>query len=108
MNQQLCFNICQVPIADQYKELANLPDLNKEKLTEELRYAVCNWATHLGRSNLKLFDEATKQLLKQFTTVHLMHWFEALAYLGQLDTAISIIKTALTTLVCKFKVLLNG
>ncbi|RXW12004.1 hypothetical protein EST38_g13852 [Candolleomyces aberdarensis] len=40
MNQQLCFNICQVSIADQYKELANLPDLNKEKLTEELKYAV--------------------------------------------------------------------
>ncbi|KAJ2923536.1 hypothetical protein H1R20_g13557, partial [Candolleomyces eurysporus] len=40
MNQQLCFNICQVPIADQYKELANLPELNKEKLTEELKYAV--------------------------------------------------------------------
>ncbi|RXW15030.1 hypothetical protein EST38_g10825 [Candolleomyces aberdarensis] len=40
MNQQLCFNICQVSVADQYKELADLPELNEEKLTEELEYAV--------------------------------------------------------------------
>ncbi|RXW14224.1 hypothetical protein EST38_g11630 [Candolleomyces aberdarensis] len=108
MNQQLCFNICQVSIADQYKELAQLPELNKEKLTEELNYAVCNWATHLGRSNLKFFDKETKQLLKQFATVHLVHWFEALAYLGQLDTAFSIVQAALTALVSKVKVSLNG
>ncbi|RXW12764.1 hypothetical protein EST38_g13090 [Candolleomyces aberdarensis] len=98
MNQQLCFNICQVPVADQYKELANLPELNKEKLTEELKYAVHNWAAHFVKSKLKCFDRETEQLLQRFTSVHLIHWFEVLAYLGQLDTAFSIIQTALTIL----------
>ncbi|RXW14827.1 hypothetical protein EST38_g11027 [Candolleomyces aberdarensis] len=108
MNQQLCFNICQVSAADQYKELANLPELNKEKLTEELKYAVCNWAAHFARSKLKSFDKETEQLLQRFTAVHLIHWFEALAYLGQLDTAFSIMHTALTILVSKLKAFLNG
>ncbi|RXW17013.1 hypothetical protein EST38_g8841 [Candolleomyces aberdarensis] len=38
MTQQLQFNICQVPPADQYKMLATLPELNQEKLTEELNF----------------------------------------------------------------------
>ncbi|RXW15025.1 hypothetical protein EST38_g10829 [Candolleomyces aberdarensis] len=100
MKQQLQFNICQVPPADQYKMLATLPELNREKLTEELKYAVCNWATHLDRSNLELLDKEIEHLLEEFARKHLMHWFEALAYLGQLDTAIPIIETALTTLFC--------
>ncbi|KAJ2936325.1 hypothetical protein H1R20_g769, partial [Candolleomyces eurysporus] len=53
MDQQLCFNICQVSVADQYKALADLPELNKERLTEELKYAVCNWAAHVAKSKLK-------------------------------------------------------
>ena len=99
MNEQLQFNICQVSVADQYKELAALPELNQEKLTEELKYAVCNWATHLHKSDPKYFDEDIQQLLLDFARIHLMHWLEALAYLGQLDTAFSTLQEALTTLV---------
>jgi hypothetical protein len=104
MNQQLQFNICQVPFADQYKKLADMPKLNKEKLTEELQYAICNWATHLSKGNLESLDDDVEQLLQTFSQGHLMHWFEALAYLGQLDTAIPSMHTALATLVSTFNV----
>ncbi|KAJ2926691.1 hypothetical protein H1R20_g10400, partial [Candolleomyces eurysporus] len=57
MDQQLCLNICQVSVADQYKALADLPELNKERLTEELQYAVCNWAAHFAKSNPEVFDK---------------------------------------------------
>ena len=105
MNQQLQFNICQISSADQYKSLADLPNLNKEKLTEELKYAVCNWATHLDGSHHMSFDEDTEQLLQRFAYDHLMHWFEILAYLEQLDTAFAIMQTAWTILVSFLKFL---
>jgi hypothetical protein len=104
MNQQLQFNICQVPLANQDRELADLPELNREKLTDELKYAICNWATHLNRSNLEGWDEDFEQLLQSFANMHLMHWYEALAYLGQLDIAIPSMHTALATLVSTFNV----
>ncbi|KAJ2922141.1 hypothetical protein H1R20_g14943, partial [Candolleomyces eurysporus] len=99
MNQQLHFNICQVSPADQYKELVNLPNLNTEKLTQELKYAVCNWAAHLDKSNLQSLNEDIQQLLQEFANIHLMHWLEALAYFGELDTTYHSIQTALAVLV---------
>ncbi|RXW22458.1 hypothetical protein EST38_g3395 [Candolleomyces aberdarensis] len=99
MKQQLHFNICQISPADQYKELANLPNLNREKLTHDLEYAVCNWAIHLNKGNPKSLDkDGIKQLLQEFASIHLMHWLETLAYLGKLDTAHSSMKTALAVL----------
>ncbi|KAJ2921878.1 hypothetical protein H1R20_g15216, partial [Candolleomyces eurysporus] len=101
MNEQLQFNICQVPVVDQYKALATLPEPNQEKLTEELKYAICNWATHLDRSNLEQFDKDIEHVLQEFVRTQLMHWFEALAYVGQLDAAIPIMQMALTILFYK-------
>ncbi|RXW12420.1 hypothetical protein EST38_g13435 [Candolleomyces aberdarensis] len=103
MNQQLQFNICQVAPADQYKDLADLPDLNKEKLTQELKYAVCNWATHLNKSTLKSLDKDIKELLEEFANTHLLHWLEALAYSGELDTAYYSMQTALAVLVSQLQ-----
>ncbi|RXW20844.1 hypothetical protein EST38_g5027 [Candolleomyces aberdarensis] len=103
MNQQLQFNICQVSPADQYKDLTDLPDLNKEKLTQELKYAVCNWATHLNKSTLKSLDKDIKKLLEEFANIHLLHWLEALAYSGELDTAYYSMQTALAVLVSQLQ-----
>jgi hypothetical protein len=99
MNQQLQFNICQVSPADQFKELVSLKDLNIEKLTQELIYATCNWAVHLNNSNTKSLDEATRGILQEFASIHLMSWLEVLAYIGELDTAYSSIQTTLAILV---------
>ncbi|KAJ2923244.1 hypothetical protein H1R20_g13851, partial [Candolleomyces eurysporus] len=98
MNQQLQFNICQVSPADQYKELADLPNLNKEKLTQGLKYAICHWATHLDKSTLGSLDEDIKQQLEEFANIHLLHWLEALAYSEELDTAYYSMQTALAVL----------
>jgi hypothetical protein len=99
MNQQLQFNICQVSSADHFKELPDLEDLCKDKLTQELRYATCNWAVHLNKSNPATLDENIKQGLQEFASNNLMNWFEALAYFGELDTAYASMQAALALLV---------
>jgi hypothetical protein len=100
MNEQLEFNICQVPLQDQYQDLDDLlkGGLSIDHIPKELHYAVCYWADHLGK--LEEMDSTLQGLLEAFATEHLMHWIEILAYINQLDIAHSALKRAATILVC--------
>jgi hypothetical protein len=103
MKQQLKFNICQVPVPsqDQYKDLDDLlqQGLSTEHISEELKYAACYWADHLGK--VQEIDPDLIGTLEAFSQEHLMHWFEVLAYIGQLDVAHGALKKALSILVCQ-------
>jgi hypothetical protein len=87
MNEQLQFNICQVPSQDQYQDLSVLlkRHLKTDHISQELQYGVCNWAYHL--SKVEEMDTALTGLLEVFSKEHLMHWMEVLAYINQLDLA---------------------
>ncbi|KAJ2922378.1 hypothetical protein H1R20_g14711, partial [Candolleomyces eurysporus] len=103
MNMQLKFNICQVPVPskDQFKDLDDLlkEGLSTDHISKELQYAVCYWANHLGR--LENMDSNLVGLIDTFSKEHLMHWFEVLAYINQLDIAHIALKEALDKLVCQ-------
>jgi hypothetical protein len=89
MNKQLKFNICQVtvPSEDQYQDLDDLlkKGLGTDHISKELEYAICFWASHLGK--VKNMDSNIMALLEEFSKGHLMHWLEALAWIKKLDIA---------------------
>jgi hypothetical protein len=49
-------------------------------LPEAVRYACCYWVQHLVKSGEQIDDNGTVQ---QFLNQHLLHWFEALSWLGK-------------------------
>jgi hypothetical protein len=104
MNKQLKFNICQVPSEDQYQDIDNLLQKGPrtDHISEELQYAMCFWANHLGK--VKEMDSTIGALLEGFSKCHLMHWLEALAWIKKLDIAHTALRMALEILVCQFYV----
>jgi hypothetical protein len=104
MNKQLKFNICQVavPSEDQYQDLDNLlqKGLRTDHMSEELQYAMCFWANHLGK--VKEMDSKIEALLEGFSKCHLIHWLEALAWIKKLDIAHTTLRMAVEILVCQF------
>jgi hypothetical protein len=101
MNNQLRFNICQVPSEEQYQDLDQLlkGGLRLDNISKELQYAVCYWINHLcqtGEVDSKLIG-----LLEAFSREHLIHWIEVLAYINQLDIAHTALKEAGDILVCQ-------
>jgi hypothetical protein len=90
-----------VPSQDQYKDLDDLlqQGLSTEHISEELKYAACHWANHLDK--MQEIDSDLIGTLEAFAQEHLMHWFEVLAFIGQLDLAHGALKKALSILVCQ-------
>ncbi|KAJ2914431.1 hypothetical protein MD484_g5982, partial [Candolleomyces efflorescens] len=103
MNQQLRFNICQVPVPsdDQFKDLDELlkKGLHTGHISDELQYAACYWVNHLGTA--KDVDSSLVGLLETFLKEHLMHWFEVLSYIEKLGMAYEAFRTLLGVMVCE-------
>jgi len=51
----------------------------------EVQYACLYWIQHLQKSNIQLCDN---DQVHQFLQVHLLHWFEALGWIGKVSEGI--------------------
>jgi WD40 repeat protein len=56
-----------------------------EKIPPELRYACIYWANHFSSAGIEDADLLGE--LELFGNEHLLHWFEALSWIGKLDLA---------------------
>jgi hypothetical protein len=54
-------------------------------LPPEVRYACLYWAQHLQQSGAQLYDN---DQVHQFLQIHLLHWFEALSWMGKTSEGI--------------------
>jgi hypothetical protein len=103
MNNQLTWNICQVPTCSKDLEHRDL-DVTAY-ISGELQYATCYWAYHLGK--LVKVDPDLLGLFETFSKEHLLHWIEVLAYINQLKTAHNTIKETLDFLVCQNLIIID-
>lgn len=60
-------------------------------LPESTQYACRNWAHHLSRGNV---DDTLVSALKNFLSVHILQWIEALCLLGELGDALTTLRKA--------------
>ncbi|KAJ5652439.1 hypothetical protein N7507_009865 [Penicillium longicatenatum] len=69
---------------------ALLSDLNpndlQQRLPSELQYACSFWVQHLMKSKARILDD---DFTHRFINTHLLHWFEALAWMEQMAEGIS-------------------
>jgi hypothetical protein len=54
-------------------------------LSPEVRYACLYWIQHLQKSSAQLYD---KDQVHKFLQVHLLHWLEALGWIGKTSEGI--------------------
>ena len=57
----------------------------EHSVSPELQYACLYWIQHLHKSGAQLHD---KDYVHQFLEVHLLHWFEALGWMGNVSEGI--------------------
>jgi hypothetical protein len=66
--------------------VADIESSRLEKcLPPEVRYACLYWIQHLQKSNAQLYDN---DKIHQFLQVHLLHWLEALGWIGKTSEGI--------------------
>ena len=68
-----------------------------DKIPLELRYTCIYWANHLGCADIE--DAYLMNELELFGNEHLLHWFEALSWIGKLDLAPRAVDASLKLLV---------
>ena len=98
LNGSLRRNICNLP-EDRVGELAHeIPDLSL--ISEALRYSCLHWASHLadGFSHGLADGSLVLENLQTFADEHLLHWFECLSVLGELETGLKSLGKANETL----------
>ena len=57
----------------------------EQSLSPEIRYACLHWVWHLQRSDAQLYDN---DQVHHFLQAHLLHWLEALAWIGAISEGI--------------------
>jgi hypothetical protein len=57
----------------------------EQRIPPELQYACLYWVQHLQRTDAQLHDNCE---VHQFLQVHLLHWLEALAWIGKTSEGI--------------------
>jgi hypothetical protein len=57
----------------------------ERSLRPEIQYACMYWVQHLQRSGAQLYDNCG---VHQFLQVHLLHWLEALGWMGKTSEGI--------------------
>jgi hypothetical protein len=97
MNRSLKYNICEVPkeLTVSRRETTNSPD-NIGKISEALKYSCIYWASHFFEVQLPGVDLI--DVLDTFLHKHLLHWIECLSELGELQTGILSLRSAVTAL----------
>jgi hypothetical protein len=85
MNNQLQFNICGIPNTSLLNdEVEDLPTRINRCISEALRYSCRFFVEHL----VVLRDlDAILGALQEFFSKHLLHWIEAMSWLGEITKA---------------------
>jgi WD40 repeat protein len=84
MNSRLKFNICNVQNASLLNtEVEDLPDRIKDYLPDALRYSCRFFAHHLA--DMRDLDGMVRNAWEEFVSKHLLHWMEAMSWLGQIN-----------------------
>ena len=94
LNKSLQRNICKLP-EDWIGALAHeIPDLSV--IPEALRYSCLHWANHLADGFSQHVADIAQVLkdLRPFADKHLLHWFECLSILGELETGLKSLRKA--------------
>ena len=87
LNRSLRFNICNlVEVGGSHSHGIN--DVNV--IPESLRYACIYWASHLkdALADPSANSARTLGLLSKFADEHLLHWFECLSAMGELESGV--------------------
>ncbi|KAJ3493988.1 hypothetical protein NLG97_g4368 [Lecanicillium saksenae] len=82
-------DLCDLQLPGQAR-LSTSPDLINANLPTQLRYASLYWVLHVEKANIGLEDESN---VHQFLLLHLLHWLEALSWMGQAAQAFDMIST---------------
>ena len=101
MNENLKFNICNLDRRKQHLDIAQLRSCGQISISAHLAYACTHWVTHMAAcldGAAELNDEMN-ELVEQFATQHLLHWFEVLGLIGRVDAACSSLETLNTVMV---------
>jgi hypothetical protein len=94
MNGLLSRNICQIEDASLLNsELPELQSRIKQYLPEAVQYACRYWVGHLQNISPEHAGKGTMMQLRRFLFKHLLHWIELSSLLGQLDTALTSLKS---------------
>ncbi|PYH28219.1 NACHT and WD40 domain protein [Aspergillus neoniger CBS 115656] len=88
MKDHLKQNICKLENYGILHEDIN-PQMIKEHLTADLKYACRCWVHHLKQSKGLISDYDVLSFLRE----HILHWLEALALLGEISEAVRLIST---------------
>ncbi|THU79247.1 hypothetical protein K435DRAFT_698261, partial [Dendrothele bispora CBS 962.96] len=93
MNEQLHFNICNLPSSFLLDK--EVPDIDKrigENITSELEYCCFSWGHHLGKC---IVDEGMRKILRTFIHKKMIFWIEVMFLLDKLSMCLDILGTAL-------------
>ena len=98
LNRSLRRNICNL-CEDRIDTLVDeIPDLSV--ISEALRYSCLYWAVHLSDAFSRPLADISYALihLDTFANEHLLHWFECLSAIGELETGLKSLAKANETL----------
>ena len=101
MNKTLTFNICNLNHDEQHRDVAQLRNTSQAPIPTHLAYACTHWVSHLVaglRGDVEL-NKQMNELFEQFATQHLLHWMEALSFIGRADVACSSLDAINTVMV---------
>ncbi|THU97559.1 WD40 repeat-like protein [Dendrothele bispora CBS 962.96] len=93
MNEQLHFNICNLPSSFLLDK--EVPDIDKridENVPSELEYCCFFWAYHLGKC---MVDDGMISMLRKFIQRKMIFWIEVMFLLEKLSLCLDILGTAL-------------
>jgi len=95
LNMSLRRNICGLPEG----RIGTLPhDIRDSSvISEALRYSSLHWASHLQKALSSPGDTVQSTVLHQLCTFadeHILHWFECLSAVGELETGVKSLSTA--------------
>jgi NACHT domain len=94
MNGLLSHNICQIhDMSLLNSELPELQSRIERYVPQTLRYACRYWVGHLQNISPEHAGKGAMVPLRHFLFKHLLHWIELSSLLGQLDTALTSLKS---------------
>jgi len=97
LTQYLRRNICNLPEDRIGPRRHEIKDPNV--IPEPLRYSSLHWEYHLSETLCQyLEDSRVVALLSNFADKHLLHWFECLSALGELESGLKSLSKARTTI----------
>ncbi|PPQ72262.1 hypothetical protein CVT25_000212 [Psilocybe cyanescens] len=85
MNQSLRYNICNIDSMTMNEEITDRESRIKQYIPKPLRYVCCNWTLQFDSEDDSDLDKTLHSKLQYFVSTHILHWIEAMSWLGQFD-----------------------